>query len=122
MNKKNVSLLSTITNIILAGLKILIGLLANSSAILASGLDSLSDILSSFLVFIGIKVSEKESSSKYPYGLFRAESITSLGVFLFVLLASLGIIYDSTTRLINKDFDVHVSLLALGVMVFSAII
>ena len=60
MNKKQVSLLSTIANVLLAGMKIVIGLMANSSGIIASGIDSLSDILSSFLVYVGIKFSEKE--------------------------------------------------------------
>jgi cation diffusion facilitator family transporter len=122
INKKQVSLLSTIANVLLAGMKLLIGFMASSAAIIASGIDSLSDILSSFLVYIGIKFSEKEVSAKYPYGLYRAESISSFIVFLFVLLASLGIIYDGVIKLVNQSFDVEVSMLALGVMLFSAIV
>lgn len=122
MNKKQIAILSTISNALLAVLKILVGLAAASSAILASGIDSLSDILSSLLVYIGIKFSEKETSAKYPYGLYRAESITSFIVFLFVLFASLGIIYESIGKLLTREFGVNINILALGVVIFAAIV
>ncbi len=122
MNKKQIAIISTISNCLLAALKISIGLIASSTAILASGIDSLSDILSSLLVYIGIKLSEKTASKKHPYGLFRAESIASFIVFLFVLFASLGIIYESITNLFTGEFNTDVNTIALITMFVSALI
>lgn len=120
MNKRQVSLFSTFSNVFLGILKVTVGLAAKSSAIFASGIDSISDILSSFLVYIGIKFSEKESTARYPYGLYRAESIAGFVVFLFVVSASVGIIYESATKLLTGNFEVSIDPLALGVMVISA--
>ena len=122
MNKEQVSLLSTVINIVLAGMKIIIGVVSRSSAILASGIDSLSDILSSLLVFIGIKMSKKPPSKKYPYGLYRIENVSSIVVFILIVISSLGIIIESISRLISQDFDTEIKVTSLTVMIISALV
>ena len=122
MNKKQVSMLSTIVNISLAISKLAVGIITSSTSILASGIDSLSDILSSLLVLLGIKLSEKPPTKKFPYGLYRTETIASFLVFLLVLGSSIGIIYESIGNLIHKDFAIQRSPLSLVVMAFSATI
>jgi cation diffusion facilitator family transporter len=122
MNKEKISILSTIINIILASLKIGVGLAVRSNSILASGIDSVSDILSSFLVFLGIKLSEKPPTKKFPYGLFRAETMASLVVFLMVVVSGATIIYDAIQNLIQGQFDLQINLLSLAIVAFSSFV
>lgn len=122
MDKKQVSILSTFVNILLTLAKVGIGLLSRSNSIIASGVDSLSDILSSFLVFLGLRLSEKPPSKRFPYGLYRTETISSLLVFLIVLLSSAVVIYEAISNLLSQNFDLQTTPVALWVMVFSSII
>ncbi|MBN2015218.1 cation diffusion facilitator family transporter [Candidatus Dojkabacteria bacterium] len=122
MNRKQVSILSTFVNVLLTVSKIGIGLVAKSNSIIASGIDSLSDILSSFLVFLGVKLSEKPPTKKFPYGLYRTETVSSLLVFLMVLISSMTIIYDAIVSLLEKNFDLQVNVLAFGIMAFSSVV
>lgn len=122
MNKKQISILSTVVNIFLAVSKLTVGIITGSTSIIASGIDSLSDILSSFLVFLGIKLSEKPPSRKFPYGLYRTETIASFLVFLMVVGSSIGILYKSISNLLHKNFVIGENLLSLVIMAFSAAI
>ena len=78
---------SIVVNIILSGVKIVVGFLGGSLALIADGLHSLSDLLTDFAVLIGIHFGSKEPDPKHPYGHGRLETFSSVviaGVLFFV--------------------------------------
>ena len=78
------SIISILSNIVLAGFKAAVGLLANSIAIVSDAVNNLSDALSSIITIIGTKLAGKAPNKKHPYGYGRIEYMTSLIVSAIV--------------------------------------
>ncbi len=119
--KQKVALIAILANILLAGSKISIGLISSSAAILAAGLDSLVDIFSSFIGYLGIKISSKPADEKHPYGHHKFEVLAGVIITLIVLVAGLGIIYDAYQNFLEPS-QIKLGYLAFGVMLFSVIV
>jgi cation diffusion facilitator family transporter len=81
--------LSICTYIILSILKLVIGYLGNSKALLADGLNNSTDVVASVAVLIGLKIARKPPDKNHQYGHYRAETIASL-VAAFIMV-SVGI-------------------------------
>ena len=81
-----VSLVSIIGNAILSLFKLLAGILAHSGAMVSDALHSASDVCSSIVVIVGMKISLKDSDKDHPYGHERFECVAAiiLAVILFV--------------------------------------
>ena len=87
-----VSLHTIIGNTVLSGLKLFTGVVANSSALISDGVHSLSDVLSTFIVMIGVKLANKKPDREHPYGHERFECVAAiiLAVLLFLTGAGIG--------------------------------
>lgn len=84
-----VSNVSIIGNVILSLLKLFAGVVANSAAMVSDAIHSASDVFSSIVVIIGVKLSAKDSDEEHPYGHERMESVAA--VVLSVVLAITGL-------------------------------
>ena len=73
-------------NLILAGIKALLGFLSGSVALIADAIHSSTDVISSVTVLAGIKIS-KRKSKHFPYGLYKVENFVSLFSSVFIFLA-----------------------------------
>lgn len=80
--------ISVVINIVLAITKITTGVIGNSYALVADGIESTTDILSSFLVWSGLRISAKPPDSNHPFGHGKAESLAGMFVSLFLLGAA----------------------------------
>ena len=78
--------LSILTNSALVGIKIAIALISGSLAVKADAVHSLTDVVSSVIILIGIKIS-KRPSRRFPYGLYKVENLVALGTSLLILFA-----------------------------------
>ena len=85
-----VSLLSVAGNTALALLKLLAGVLAHSGAMISDAVHSASDVLSSFIVIIGVKLSAREADREHPYGHERLECVAA--IVLAAVLAATGLL------------------------------
>ena len=85
-----VSLVSVAGNTILSLLKLLAGILAHSGAMISDAVHSASDVLSSFIVIIGVKLSVKAADREHPYGHERFECVAA--IVLSVVLAVTGLL------------------------------
>ena len=74
-------------NAVLVTLKIIIGLSANSIAIILDAVNNLTDILSSVLTIIGTKLAGKRADKEHPFGHGRIEYITTM-VIAFIILSA----------------------------------
>lgn len=98
------SVVGVIVNFILAGMKILTGLLASSVAIIADGLNNLSDAGSSIITFVSFKISMKPADRDHPFGHARMEYIASMIVSFLILLVGTELLIDSGKTLLGlKD-------------------
>lgn len=80
---------SILVNVILSLGKMLAGILGNSTAMISDAVHSASDVFSTIIVIIGVKISGKESDENHPYGHERLECVAA--ILLAVILAGTGI-------------------------------
>ncbi|WMJ82446.1 cation diffusion facilitator family transporter [Clostridium sp. MB40-C1] len=81
-----ISKITIVINVILSVIKVAAGIFGKSSAMISDGVHSLSDVMSTFCVMIGLKMSEKPGDSDHPYGHEKYEP-----VFAKILAVILGI-------------------------------
>ena len=88
-------------NIVLAIIKIVTGIVGNSYALIADGIESITDIVSSLVVFAGLKISALPADEDHPYGHGKAESIAGFIVALALLAAAVFIAVQSVREIIT---------------------
>ncbi len=117
-----VSLVSIIINFILSAFKLAAGLIANSGALVSDAVHSASDVFSTFIVMIGIKLADKKPDKNHEYGHERIECVAAI-ILAFVLAATgIGIAADAINKIqtgINGDLAVPgvLALVAAGVSI-----
>lgn len=97
------SIISIISNILLAGFKAFVGFLSNSIAIISDAVNNLSDALSSIITIVGTKLAGKAPDRNHPYGYGRIEYMTSLVVSAIVLYAGITALIESIKKIINPE-------------------
>ena len=97
------SIISIVSNIVLAGFKAFVGLLANSIAIISDAVNNLSDALSSIITIVGTKLALKAPDKKHPYGYGRIEYMTSFVVSAIVLYAGITAMVESVKKIIHPE-------------------
>lgn len=95
------SIISIVSNILLAGFKAFVGFLSSSIAIISDAVNNLSDALSSIITIVGTKLALKEPDKKHPYGHGRIEYMTSFVVSGIVLYAGITAMVESIKKIIH---------------------
>ncbi|MBR6917416.1 MAG: cation transporter [Clostridia bacterium] len=88
-----VSVVSIAANIALSVLKLVAGIVASSSAMISDALHSASDVISTIVVILGIRISKKSEDESHPYGHERFECVSAivLSFVLFVTGIAIGV-------------------------------
>jgi cation diffusion facilitator family transporter len=92
--------MSLAVNIMLAIVKIVTGILGNSYALIADGIESTTDIFSALVVWTGLKIASLPADENHPYGHGKAESVAAVVVAL-ALLGAAGFIAVQSVREIH---------------------
>ena len=87
--------LGLITNVLLAGLKNAIGIIGNSPALLADGINSTSDVAYYLVVAVFMREARKPPDEEHPYGHRQMESIAGVAVGAFVIATAVAIFWDA---------------------------
>lgn len=119
--KEKISALSIVANIVLAGGKVTIGVFSGSAAILADGIHSFMDVISSTIGYLGIKISQKPEDQKHPYGHYKFEVLAGFLITLILFGTGAWIIYEAYQRPL-KSSSIKIPVLAYGVMIISALV
>lgn len=90
--------ISMITNFFLALFKFIFGILGKSSALVADGVHSFSDLTTDVVAFFGSKIASKPEDEKHPFGHGKVEYLTGLIIGVVVLFLGLSLIADSMNR------------------------
>lgn len=89
-------------NVILSSLKITLGILGRSHALIADGLHSLTDLVADGLILIAAKLSGRAPDCEHPYGHQRIETVATVLIALLILSVALGIGADAIEHLIRQ--------------------
>lgn len=97
----SVSYLSIVVNCLLSVFKLLSGFFGHSISMVSDGIHSLSDVLSTFIVILGVKLSGKVADAGHPYGHERLESAMSIVLSVLLLVVGLGIGQKGIVNILN---------------------
>ncbi len=86
-----VSVISIIGNVFLFIFKFIAGIIGKSNAMISDSIHSLSDVLSTIVVMIGLKLASKKEDVSHPYGHERIECVASFILAIFLFITGLGI-------------------------------
>ncbi len=113
--------LGIIVNVLVAGFKVIVGLLASSIAIVSEGVNNAADALTSILTLVGTKLAGRHPDEKHPFGYGRIEYLTSLVIAVVILVSGFEVL-TSSVRLVFHPEEPSVSYLSLAVVAVSAVI
>ena len=94
-----VSMVSIIGNAVLTLFKILAGVFANSGAMISDAIHSASDVFSSIIVIIGVKLAAKKSDKDHPYGHERFECVAAIVLAVILLVCGLFIGHEAIEKI-----------------------
>lgn len=89
--------ISFLTNMFLSIVKIIVGLIGKSGALIADGIHSFSDLVTDVVAIFGNHMSGKPADKEHPYGHGRLEYLTSVGIGIVVILVGLSLINSVVT-------------------------
>ncbi|MCM1121720.1 MAG: cation diffusion facilitator family transporter [Eubacterium sp.] len=112
-----VSRVSIIANLALTVLKLLAGVIAHSGAMISDAIHSASDVFSTIVVIIGIKISSKKSDKDHPYGHERLECVAAIVLATILCATGLGIGYSALHKIVGGDYE---NLVVPGVLALTA--
>ena len=117
MNKVSLALITSfIVNLLLTCFKVLIGFLFKSTALIADGMHSFSDLATDVVAFVGSKISRKPADKEHPFGHGKTEYVTSMIIGIIIIILGLGLINE----VFNKEITIP-SLLVIFVSIFTII-
>lgn len=121
MNSSKVAFLSVVSNSLVVILKIIVGLITGSVAILSEAIHSLLDLLASLITFFSVRISNKPADKEHPYGHGKIENISGTIETLLIFVAGIWIIYECIHKIIVPT-PINLPLLGILVMIFGALI
>jgi len=100
-------LIGAFVNAALAAVKIAGGIVGHSYALVADGIESSADVVSSVIVWIGLRVAIKPPDSDHPYGHGKAESLAAVAASLALLAAAVLIAVESIRQILTPHPSPH---------------
>ena len=101
----HVSMVSIIWNLILSLFKFIAGIVANSGAMISDAVHSSSDVISSVIVIIGVRISAKESDREHPYGHERMECVASIILSVILAVTGLFIAWEAILKISSGNYN-----------------
>lgn len=94
-----------IVNVVLSVFKLFAGVIAHSAAMISDSVHSISDVLSTAVVMVGVKMAGKQSDKDHPYGHERFECVAAIILSVLLFLTGLGIGYSGIKKLMLGDYS-----------------
>ena len=97
------SITGILANVLLAAFKAVVGITANSVAIVMDAVNNLSDAASSVITIVGTKLAGKEADRNHPFGYGRIEYMSAMVISVLVLYAGITAFTESVKKIIHPD-------------------
>lgn len=97
------SFIGIAVNVLLAGFKAAVGLIAGSIAVVLDAVNNLTDALSSVITVIGTKIANRTPDKKHPLGHGRVEYISSMLISALMLYAGITALVESVKKIIHPS-------------------
>ncbi len=98
-----VSMVSILGNLLLTVFKLIAGILAHSGAMISDAIHSASDVVSSFVVIIGVRIAAKAPDEGHPYGHERFECVAAMVLAAILVLAGGGIGVEAVRKIAGAE-------------------
>lgn len=98
-----VSVISIFVNLGLSVFKFIAGILANSGAMISDAVHSASDVLSTFVVIIGVNISGQEADKRHQYGHDRMECVAAVLLSVILFATGVGIGWSGIEKILNAE-------------------
>lgn len=102
---RKLSLSSIIGNTVLSAFKIFAGITGHSGAMISDAIHSFSDVLTTFIALIGVKLSQKDPDKDHPYGHERLECVAALFLGLVLMVTGLGVGKVGVENIISGHYE-----------------
>ncbi|HJX71205.1 MAG TPA: cation diffusion facilitator family transporter [Bacteroidales bacterium] len=118
---KKASWIGMAGNALLAAAKVIAGLISGSLAVVADGIDSLSDIFTSLITLVASRILSKPPDIRFPYGYGKADTIATKGLSFIILFAGAQLAITTVRKLIQGTVTELPTKLAIVVTIISII-
>lgn len=99
-----VSFITIIGNMLLSVFKLLAGLIAHSNAMISDAVHSASDVFSTIVVIIGVRLASKESDKEHPYGHERLECVAAIILAIVLFITGLAIGLEALKNIFSGNY------------------
>lgn len=99
-----VSIVTIVGNMALSVFKFTAGVVANSGAMISDAVHSASDVFSTIVVMIGVKLASKESDKEHPYGHERLECVAAIILAMILFFTGVVIGVDATKNILSGHY------------------
>lgn len=100
-----VSTVTILGNVLLSAVKLFAGIAGHSGAMVSDAVHSLSDVGTTAIAFLGVRLSRKEADREHPYGHERMECAASLILGTILFLVGFGIGWEGLTKITARAYD-----------------
>ena len=102
-----ISRISILVNLLLSAGKLAAGLLAHSGAMISDAVHSASDVFSTLVVIVGVKLSGKDSDREHPYGHERMECVAVILLSGILLATGLVIGWEGIQKILSERAELQ---------------
>ncbi len=106
-------------NALLAVLKLVVGFISGSFAVIADGIDSATDIVSSTITLVAARIVLRPPNIKFPYGYVKADTVATKILSMIIFIAGAQLAITTIQRFIHSEESVIPSMIAVYVTIFS---
>lgn len=100
-----VSFITIVQNILLSVFKLFAGIFAHSNAMISDAIHSASDVFSTIIVIIGVKLASKKSDKEHPYGHERLECVAAIVLSIVLLYTGIKIGSQAVKDIIGGNYQ-----------------
>jgi cation diffusion facilitator family transporter len=120
---QKIAKISVITLLSIAIVELLIGEISGSVVATADGIDSLSDAMISFIVFMGLVIAGRPADAKFHFGYYKVESFAALIAAIGMIVMGSIILYQSSSSLVlSNKHEIHQPILTMVVLAAASVI
>lgn len=99
-----VSNISIVVNVLLSAIKFVVGVIANSGAMISDAIHSVSDVFSTIIVMIGANAAVKDPDQEHPYGHDRMECIAAIVLAIVLFITGIGVGITGVKKIFGGNY------------------